>query len=219
MNKPFSWFCKIFISPILNSLFIKEVKGKENIPDRNFILASNHESHLDQIANGSICVPRKFSYIGQIDQYSGIEKLMRDFIYLIAGVIRLDRTNKKSKERVLKKSIKFLKDGGCLIIYPEGTRTRTGKMGEGRWGVAKLLFKTGVPILPVALDGTFELLPAGGRLKIKKEIKINIGKPLYFSKELKEIKNVKEDSKQYEKYLHNATQKIMKRIKKLKEEL
>ncbi len=219
MNKPFSWFCKICLVPIFKKLLIKEIKGKENIPEGNFILASNHESHLDQIANGIVCVPKKFSYIGQIDTYSGLERVLRDFVYFIAGVIRLDRTSQKSKEKVLKKSVKFLKEGGSLIIYPEGTRTRTGKMGKGKWGVTRLLFKTGVPILPVALDGTFELWPPGGKLKIKKTVKINIGKPLYFARELEAIKGLDTNSKEYKKHLQYVTEETMKEIKKLKQEI
>ncbi len=219
MNKPVSWFSKIFLVPILKKLFVKEIKGKENIPDHNFIIASNHESHLDQIANGIICAPRRFSYIGQVDNYSGFEGFVRDFFYFLGGVIQLDRTSKKSKEKVLKKSINFLKDGGSLIIYPEGTRTRTGKMNKGKWGIAKLLFQSKVPILPVALDGTFELMPPGGKLKIEKRIKINIGKPLYFPEELKKIKNLDKESKEYKKHLSEVTEKIMKKIKKLKDEL
>jgi 1-acyl-sn-glycerol-3-phosphate acyltransferase len=52
MNLFVSWFCKIFIKPIVGFLFIREVKGLENIPKGNFILASNHQSHLDWIVCG-----------------------------------------------------------------------------------------------------------------------------------------------------------------------
>ena len=63
MNKIISWFSKIFLAPILQLLFVKEIKGRENIPKRNFILASNHESHLDQVANGIVCVSKKSNFI------------------------------------------------------------------------------------------------------------------------------------------------------------
>lgn len=216
MNKPLSWFCKIFIAPILQLLLIKEIKGKENIPKRNFILASNHESHLDQVANGIVCVPREFNFIGQVDAYMGLEKLVRDTLYFFGGVIRLNRKSIESKEKTIKKAISYLKKNRSLIIYPEGTRTRTGKMGEGKWGIVKLLFATGVPILPVALSGTFELFPPGGKLKIKKKIKINIGKPLYFIAEIEKSKKLDKESKEYKQLMHNITEKIMEKIKELK---
>ncbi|HDM31780.1 MAG TPA: hypothetical protein ENG32_00185, partial [bacterium] len=89
MNRVLSWFCKIFIKPIVDFIFVKEVKGLENLPEKNFILASNHQSHLDQIFTGYLAVPRRFHMIGQIDRYNEklITKFLRDFIYFIAGVI------------------------------------------------------------------------------------------------------------------------------------
>lgn len=219
MNKFLSWLSQIFLVPLLKIIFVKEVRGEENIPNRNFILASNHESHLDQLANGVICVPRRFYYIGQVDAYKGLEKFFRDFVYFLGGVIGLDRTSKESKKKVVQKSIDVLKDGGSLIIYPEGTRTRTGEMGKGKWGVAKLLFETGVPLLPVALDGTFELMPPKGKLKIKKRIKINIGKPLYFTEEIKKAQKLDKKSEEYKELLLKVTNQLMKKIKELKDEI
>lgn len=216
MNKPLSWFLKIFIAPILQLLFIKEIRGKENIPKRNFILASNHASHLDQVANGVICVPREFNYIGQIDAYTGLGKIVRDALYFFGGVIRLNRESLESKEKTIERAVKDLKENRCLIIYPEGTRTRTGEIGKGKWGIVKLLFATEVPILPVALSGTFELFPPKGKLKIKKEIKINIGKPLYFTEEIEKSKKLKKESDEYKQLMHNVTEKIMQKIKELK---
>jgi len=217
MNKPLSWFLKIFIAPILQLLFIKEIKGKENIPKRNFILASNHASHLDQVANGVICVPREFNYIGQIDAYTGLGKIVRDILYFFGGVIRLNRESVESKEKTIERAVRDLKKNRCLIIYPEGTRTRTGEIGQGKWGIVKLLFATEVPILPVALSGTFELFPPKGKLKIKKEIKINIGKPLYFTEEIEKSKKLEKESEEYKQLMHNVTEKIMEKIKELKE--
>lgn len=216
MNRPLSWFCQIFLAPILQLLFIKDIKGKENIPKRNFILASNHESHLDQVANGIVCVPRKFNFIGQVDAYTGVSKLFRDVFYLFGGVIRLNRKSIESKEKTMKEAIRCLKENYSLIIYPEGTRTRTGEMGKGKWGIVKLLFATEVPILPVALTGTFELLPPGGKLKIEKKIKINIGKPLYFTEEIEKAKKLNKGSEEYKQLMHSVTEKIMQKIKELK---
>ena len=217
MNRIIAWFSKIFLAPILQLLFIKEIKGRENIPKRNFILASNHESHLDQVANGIVCVPRRFSFVGQVDAYTGLGGMVRDILYFFGGVIRLDRKSAESRKETVATAIKFLKKGYSLIIYPEGTRTRTGKIAEGKWGIAKLLFASEVPILPVALTGPFELLPPGGKLKVKRKIKINIGKPLYFSEEIEKSKKLDKDSEEYKQLMHNVTEKIMQKIKELKE--
>ncbi len=219
MNRAVSWFCKIFLAPIVKRLFIRQVKGWGNLPDRNFILATNHQSHLDEIANGYICVPRRFHFIGQTDNYEGLAKLILYIVYFIAGVIRLNRKDEGSKRKVIEEAIEFAKKGDSLIIYPEGTRTRTGKLGRGKWGVAKIFFETGTPILPAAISGTFKLLPPGGKLKIKRIIKINIGKPIYFEKELEGRK--KEELNDIEKrdFLIKITDKVMREIALLKSQM
>ncbi|MFQ6049546.1 MAG: lysophospholipid acyltransferase family protein [Candidatus Paceibacterales bacterium] len=216
MNRAASWFCKIFLKPPVDRFLIKEVKGKENIPKGNFILAANHQSHLDQIVTGYICVPRRFHMIGQTDRYGGLTKFFLYLLYFIAGVIHLNRKSEASKKRVIKEAVKSLKEGDILIIYPEGTRTRTGEIGKGKFGVAKIFLETGVPILPVGIKGAFELLPPGGKLKIKRIISINIGQPLYFEKEFEEAKNLPKDSEQYNQLLIKVTDTVMKKIATLK---
>jgi len=218
MNRIVSWFCHIFIKPIVKILFIKEVKGWKNIPKGPFILAPNHSSHLDQLATGYICVPRKFHYIGQIDRYQGSDRILLNILYFVAGVIRVHRKNEESKKEAVEKSIEVLKKGASLIIYPEGTRTRNGKMGEGKSGIAKIFLKSRVPILPIGIKGTFELMPPGtGFPKIKREVKINIGKPLFFEEELEMAKNLAEDSIEYQEILEKITQKVMEEIASLVE--
>jgi 1-acyl-sn-glycerol-3-phosphate acyltransferase len=220
MNRAVSWFCKIFLAPVVKKLLIKEVKGWKNIPKENFILATNHQSHLDEIAAGYVCVPRRFSFIGQTDQYSGFTKLLLYILYFICGVIHLNRKSEESKRKAVEEAIRALKQKDILIIYPEGTRTRTGKIGKGKWGIARIFLETKVPILPVAIKGTFELLPPGGKLKIKRIVKINIGKPLYFKKELEKIKTIQNiDSKEKEKILIEITNNVMGEIASLKSEL
>lgn len=221
MNRLVSWFCKIFIKPIVGLCFVKEVKGLENIPKGNFILASNHQSHLDWILSGFICVPRRFTYLGQADKYTGpfsfLMTLGRSLLYFVAGVIPVDRRDEFSKKIATKKAIEALKRGKILVIYPEGTRSRAGegKIQKGKWGTAKILLKTGVPILPAAFKGTFELFPPKGKLKIKRAAKINIGKPIYFKEEKERAENLDPNSKEYKNLLQKITNKIMTEITRL----
>jgi 1-acyl-sn-glycerol-3-phosphate acyltransferase len=213
MNKINSYFCHIFLRPIVDAFLIKKVIGFENLPKSNFILAANHQSHLDQIATGYVCVPRKYHYIGQTDRYHGSDKVLMYLLYFLAGVIPVNRKDEKSRKRALEKAIRVLKKGASLVIYPEGTRTRTGELQEGKWGVAKMFLKTGVPILPVGIKGTFELMPPGnGFPDIKRIIEINVGKPLYFEEELLESKKLNEDSVEYEEICQKITDKIMAEV-------
>ena len=218
MNRALSWFCKIFLQPVVRQLLIKEVKGWENIPKRNFILAANHQSHLDEIATAYLCLPRRFHFIGQVDSFKGLSRIFVYMFYFIMGVIPIDRKSEESRKKVIKEAIRVLKKGDILIIYPEGTRTRTGKMGEGKFGVARIFLKTGVPILPVAVEGTFKIMPPGKKPKIKKIVKINIGEPLYFKEELERIKKVGWDLKEKKQILVKITDKLMRDIASLKSE-
>lgn len=217
MNRAVSWFCKIFVKPVVDKFLIKEVKGIKNIPKNNFILASNHQSHLDWIASGYLCVPRRFTFIGQVDRYKGVLGWGRNLLYLIAGVIPLNRKDENSKIRALSEAASALKKGDILIIYPEGTRSRTGQIQKGRWGVAKIFLKSGVLILPTAFIGTFELMPPGGKLKIKRTVNLIIGKPLYFKEEFEKAKNLDCQSTEYQEILKKITERIMREITLLKE--
>lgn len=220
MNKILSWFCYIFLKPIVKLIWVKEVKGLENIPKSNFILAANHQSHWDQVINAYICVPRSFTYLGQIDKFTGFEGFLRDLIYKIAGVVTIHRYNEESKKRAIKECEKRLKKGEILIMYPEGTRSKDGKIHQGKFGVAKLHLMTEIPILPVAIKGNFEIMPVGKVFpKFKKIVKINVGKPLQFREETERVKNLNSDSKEYKEICQEITEKVMAEIKRLFEEI
>ncbi len=215
MNPLLAWFCKIFLAPLVKILFIKEIKGQEFIPRRNFILVSNHTSYLDIIFDAYLSVPRKFHFIGQIEGFKIPLRWLIAALYFLSGVISLNRKEENSREEVVKKAIEVLKKRDVLIIYPEGRRSVTGEIEEGKFGTAKIFLKTGVPILPVGIRGAFELLPPHGKLKIKRIVKINVGKPLFFEKEFKEAQNLDENSEEYKEILEKITIQIMEEIKKL----
>jgi 1-acyl-sn-glycerol-3-phosphate acyltransferase len=216
MNRPLSWFCKIFLKPAIDRFLIKEVRGLNNIPKTNFILVANHQSHLDQITTGYVCVPRRFHMIGQTDRYRGLTKFFLYFLYFIAGVIPINRESEESRKRVLKEAVKVLKKGDILIIYPEGTRSRTGEIQTARFGAAKIYLKTGVPILPLGIKGVFELMPTGRAFpKIKKSVRISVGKPLHFKEEFEKAKNLDCDSEEYKDICKKIIDKVMEEITKL----
>jgi len=215
MNPIVSWFCKIFLKPIVNWLLVKEVRGLENIPRSPFILVSNHVSYLDIIIDSYLCVPRRFHFIGQIDGWKGIMKWLIWILYFLSGVIPLDRQNDQSRENALKKAIKVLKKGNILVLYPEGKRSANGEVQEGKLGAAKIFLKTGVPIIAAGIKGTFDLMPPNGKLKIKKVIEINVGKSLFFNEEFNLTQNLNGSSLEYQQILEKITDKIMEELKQL----
>ena len=103
-----------------------------------------------------------------------------------------------------------MKRGNIIIIHPEGTRSNDGKLQKAKTGVARLALAAKVPILPVGLIGTFEILPKWKKIPRLSKAKINIGKLIYFN-----AYYGKENDK---KTIRFVTTKVMKEIAKLTKE-
>jgi len=140
-----------FLIRILLKLIARfEIRGKENIPlTGGMVIASNHIGILDIImvyfvidrTDLFIPVAEKWEKIGWI-KWLG-EQL--NFLFV-------DRYNPDLK--ALRKMIALMEEGKCLVIAPEGTRSRVGSLIEGKPGVAYLAARSGFPVIPVAITGT-----------------------------------------------------------------
>lgn len=172
-------FIKIFISPIINYLFIKNVEGIEKIPQKGpLILASNHQSYLDFICLISI-IDRPITFLAA-------EKFYKSFfwmpIMLLSGQIKVDRT-KKNKKKSIRKALEILKRNQVIGIFPQGTRSRTGKIEKFYNGVGILAIKSNSPIFPIGIKGAFQLWPPHKKFPlIKKNVEILIGNKIYYQK-------------------------------------
>ena len=126
-----------------------EVHGIEKIPAGNVIVAANHLGRLDTAV--LLCVLDREDIIMPI-----AEKYKRHPIFgaigRAANGIWLNRF--EADYSALRKILERMKEGGLLVIAPEGTRSRTEAMQEGKMGVAFLAGKSGYPVLPVAVTGT-----------------------------------------------------------------
>jgi len=215
MNRFTSYFCKIFLAPIVNILLIKKIEGKKNLPRKNFILASNHQSYLDIVISAYVCLPRKFVFVGQVDKGKGILAFLRDAVYIFGGVIRLNRNSEDSKRKAVDLAKEHLLKGYSLIIYPEGKRSLDGTIQKGKWGVAKLFLQTGVPIVPARIGGAYELFPPKGKMKIRRNITFTIGKALDFKDYFEKARNLDTESDEYKEICIVITDKLMDSIKQL----
>jgi len=216
MNKFISTISRFLLAGTVRRVLIKEIKGWDNIPQKgNFILASNHLSHMDWFMSGYIATPRKFTFIAQVDQYTGFKKMWRNIIYWYGGIIPINRKSDESKKQAIDTAIKMLKKGYCVVIYPEGGRAYDGVMRDFKSGVGKLYLESGVPVLPVALRGTDELMPPHGNLKFKKTAQISIGKPLNFYKDREKANNLDKESKEYHNLCANIAAKIEREVSDL----
>ena len=126
-----------------------EVHGREKVPEGNVIVAANHLGRLDTAV--LMCIIDREDIIMPV-----AEKYKNHPLYgaigRAANAIWLNRF--EADYSALRQILERMKEGGMLVIAPEGTRSPTEALQEGKMGVAFLAAKSGVPVLPVALTGT-----------------------------------------------------------------
>ncbi|MFH0868012.1 MAG: lysophospholipid acyltransferase family protein [Candidatus Woesearchaeota archaeon] len=173
----------------LRSLFLKSIEGTENIPKKSsFIITSNHESYLDPLLIISVIMPlinKKVHFLakkGYFWDFFG-DRLAKDWL----GGISLD----DGKEKALEKFVSLSKQGEITAIFIEGTESLDGNLKEGRTGTVRVALKAKIPILPIGLIGTFNIVPGNKLLPKLKRAKMCIGKPIYLDKYYKEKINKK----------------------------
>ncbi|MCI0411685.1 1-acyl-sn-glycerol-3-phosphate acyltransferase [bacterium] len=158
------------------------VIGAENIPkDHAVIFAGNHQSTID--------IPAMFGYLPA--QFRIMAKQILFTIpflgwhLYLAGNIPIDRKNTKKAQRGLLKAASGIRRNVSLFVFVEGTRTRDGLLRKFKRGSFTLAKKLNVPIVPVAIMGTFELMPAGSILARPGDIYLKIMPMIDVSQEAK----------------------------------
>ncbi len=167
------------LPPILTAVYRPWVEGVENIPSEGpAILASNHLSFLDHFFLPAY-VDRPIFFLGKSDYFSGWQR----YFFENVGVMPVNREGGDAGEASLRKGEEILADGKLLGIYPEGTRTPDGRLYRGKTGPVRLSLRTGVPIIPVAMVGVFEIMPPGAKFpRLGGRVGIRVGRPLDFSR-------------------------------------
>ncbi|MFL5271654.1 MAG: AMP-binding protein [Anaeromyxobacteraceae bacterium] len=155
-----------------------KVRGEAFIPrDRNFLVVANHASHLDmglvKVALGEQGV--KLAALAARDYFFDTP-LKRAYFENFTNLIPMERSG--SIRKSLRAATEALRRGLNLLIFPEGTRSRDGSLGEFKPTAGYLALECGVDALPVYLHGTFDALPAGGLLPRRTKLEVAIGPPL-----------------------------------------
>ncbi|MDP8977702.1 MAG: 1-acyl-sn-glycerol-3-phosphate acyltransferase [Actinomycetota bacterium] len=162
------------LSPAVKAVWRPTVTGRPHVPDRGpAILAANHQSYLDSYFLPAV-LDRAVFYLGKSDYFRG----PRRYFYEGVGVMPVAREGGDAGERSLRRGQEVLERGGVLGIYPEGTRSPDGRLYRGKTGPVRLAMRTGSPILPVAIVGSFAILPTGARVPKRLPLAIHIGEPL-----------------------------------------
>ncbi|MCL2516312.1 MAG: 1-acyl-sn-glycerol-3-phosphate acyltransferase [Microbacteriaceae bacterium] len=181
----FFWFLKyIALGPLLRAVFRPWVTGVENVPAHGAaILASNHVSFFDSIFL-PLMLERHVTFLAKSEYFTGkgIMGWLSRMFFKGTGQIPIDRSGGKASEDSLNTGLRVLASGQLLGIYPEGTRSPDHKMYRGRTGIARMVLEAHVPIIPVAMIDTQELMPAKSKLPRVRRVGIVIGKPLDFSR-------------------------------------
>lgn len=142
---------KRVLGPPLRACFPARVEGLEHVPRRGpVVLAPNHVSIMDSIILASV-VPRRLTFVAKAEHF---DDWRSGWALRLTGQIPVLRGSGMAIGRAMAAARKVLTEGGALAIYPEGTRSRDGKLHVGNSGPAWLAMATGAPIVPIGLVGT-----------------------------------------------------------------
>ncbi len=139
------------------------VKGRENIPEKGPVFfVSNHQGFADIPAIYYAINTLQAGFIAK-DSLSKVP-LYGDWVTTVGGLY-LERDNPRAAVKTFTKAEEMMKEGYSFVIFPEGTRSKTGVMGEFKKGAFKAPLKMGVPIVPITVSGTRQMLEVPGYLR------------------------------------------------------
>ncbi len=162
--------------PIANRMWDLTLEGYERLPQGGpAILCPNHISFLDS-ALLMLTVPRNISFVGKAEY---MDSWKTKYLFPAMGMIPLDRSGGEKSQAALDAAKKVLERGELFGMFPEGTRSRNGKLHKGRSGAARLAMDVGCPIYPVGIIGTSEIQPPDAKApRPFKPATIRIGRPV-----------------------------------------
>ena len=172
------WLTKFILTPFLRLFYRVRVEGREHIPLRgSAILASNHISFCDSFFL-PLVVPRRVTYVAKAEYFDNWKVA---WFFKANGHIPLRRGEGADWKRALDAAAETLATGGLFGIYPEGTRSKDGRLYRGHTGVAMLALRTGAPVIPIGFAGTDKAQPIGAKMmRPFKTVTIRIGPPISF---------------------------------------
>ncbi|WP_183069034.1 1-acyl-sn-glycerol-3-phosphate acyltransferase [Streptomyces sp. gCLA4] len=174
----------VFLGPLLRLLFRPRIEGLENIPAEGAaIVAGNHLSFSDHFLMPAI-LARRITFLAKAEYFTGpgLKGRLTAAFFRSAGQIPVDRSGKDAGRAALREGLGVLSKGELLGIYPEGTRSHDGRLYKGKVGVAAMALGAGVPVIPCAMVGTFEIQPPGQKIPKIRRVTIRFGEPLDFSR-------------------------------------
>lgn len=167
---------KRLLLPIFNAVCDVEITGLDNVPEHGpAIVCANHLAAIDSFIIPAV-LPRPVLFVGKSEY---LDDWKTRWLFPALGMIPIDRRGGDHAKAALDAARAVLEQGGLFAIYPEGTRSRSGKLYRGHTGAARLAVETGAPIIPVGLVGTAEIQPVDVAMpRLFKNAQVNIGTPI-----------------------------------------
>lgn len=154
------------------------IDGEEHIqPGQSYVFVANHQSMFDVwLIYGWLPVVYKWLMKAELRKVPFVGTACK-----AAGHIFVDRRNAKAALASLHNIEKQLVNGVCTVIFPEGTRSENGDVGRFKRGAFQIAIDLGLPVIPLSLDGCFEVLPKGNLFVRRHAVHMHIGEPIDLS--------------------------------------
>ncbi len=167
---------KAILTPLFRASWRFDLQGLENVPaSGGAILCPNHTSVLDSFFVPAL-LPRQVIYVGKAEY---LDSWKTRHLFPALGMIPIDREGGNAAERALATAQRVLEEGKLFGIYPEGTRSRDGRLYRGHTGPARLALRTGAPIVPIGIVGAREVMPPDARFpNLRLPVTIRFGRPI-----------------------------------------
>ncbi len=168
------------VPPLARAVWRPTIEGLHHLPLTGpVIVASNHLSFVDSVVI-PVVVPRKVVFLAKSDYFTGpgVGGALSKAWFEGLGMLPVDRDDSRSALASLDTALEVLRSGDAFGIYPEGTRSRDGRLYRGRTGVAHLALTAGCPVVPVGLQGTADIQPVGSRMPRLAKVKVCFGPPI-----------------------------------------
>lgn len=168
------------LAPLTHALWRPTVEGLDRVPRTGpVVIASNHLSFIDSFVI-PLTAPRPVSFLAKAEYFrgAGLQGLLLRQALRSFGAIPVDRDSARAAQEALEAQREVLRAGGATGIYPEGTRSRDGRLYNGKTGVAWLALEAGCPIVPVGLVGTDRIQPVGATWPRLARVTVRFGDPI-----------------------------------------
>jgi 1-acyl-sn-glycerol-3-phosphate acyltransferase len=164
---------------------IVHLEGAENIPEGPCVFVSNHQGIFDGFLVYSNANKKQLSIIvkREVKKLPTISRWMSEI-----NSIFIDRFNMRESVKAIYEGVEKLKEGYSVIIFPEGTRSKGPFMNEFKKGSLKLAINANVPVIPITIQGSYNILEVGHKV-LGNKVEVFIHKPIYMENLTKEQKS------------------------------